>query len=162
MTHDGRRVRENRGRSQLPRQEGAVGVRQLQGRHQQVALPDAEVDGVAGIPRLPPDRLLPGSVGHEPGVLVEAIDARFGSEAEGPRHLRERAGSVLVERERDLVEDRVAGAHQPLGDGEEPPFSLPVPSGRVDPVPDRPAEDAVLGAEMPAFEPRGRGDDFER
>ena len=60
-----------------PREERAVGVSQLQRRHQQVSLPDAEVDGVPGVPGGLPHPLLPLRVRNQSRVVVQPLDPRL-------------------------------------------------------------------------------------
>ncbi|MDZ7727552.1 MAG: hypothetical protein U5Q44_04775 [Dehalococcoidia bacterium] len=107
---------ENRG-AQLVGDEGAVGVGELEGRDQQGALADGQVDVVTRVPGFAAILALPGVIRNQAGRFRDAHDAGSAAEAELAGNFGKVVIGLVVESEADLVEDRVAGAHEPLGDG---------------------------------------------
>jgi len=94
-----------------PPQGAAVGQRSrvqphLQRRHQQGALADRQVAGVAVAPTVAPDRALPVVIGHQPLLLEVHADAAAASEAAGAGHGLNR---LRTAGERRMVEIDIAG-----------------------------------------------------
>ena len=103
--------------------EHRVERRHLERGHEQVLLPDRELDRVARVPRAVPVRLerLPAPVGRgqEPELLAADVEAGGRAEAERARpllHAHPALRAALVEAVPDLVEVGVAGLRERLGE----------------------------------------------
>src|SRR5262249_28848569 len=109
----------------------------LQGRHRDVALPDAAADVLARLPRNTEGRELPVAGRDKPGLLAAHVDAARGAKAEALRHRRE---LVDAEAAGPLVEIAVAATLDTLAHVER---AVPL---RAPAMPDGIAELEMAGA----------------